>query len=120
MDVVSLSTWSVWMGDSEMAEDLHGVAGEEFFQGPLRGRVRQIANVQTTSLSSTSYDCFVLGSVDGLTTGEIVIASGCNGSYAGIGQGLGDIIDGRHGFDGLKKLELRGSSADYLDGRLEG
>ena len=79
-----------------MVADLHGVAGEEFLESPLGGRVRQIANVQTTSLSSTSDDSFILGSVDGLTASDIVITSGCNGSYAGIGQGLSNIIDGRH------------------------
>lgn len=82
---------------ASMSDDLHGKANEEVSQIPLSGRVREIPNVKTSSLGSTSNDSFILGSVDRFTPSYVVSSSGCKRSDISIGQGLGDVVYGRHG-----------------------
>ncbi len=48
--------------------NLHKVALEEFLQFPLRGRVREIPDVESTTLRSAGQNCLVLRGVDGLVT----------------------------------------------------
>jgi hypothetical protein len=48
--------------------NLHEVALEEFPQFPLRGRVREIPDVESTTLLSTEQDCLVLRGVARLVT----------------------------------------------------
>lgn len=66
---------------------LHKVTLEEIAEIPLSSRVREIPNVETTSLSDDGDDSIILSCV-GLTT--ILDGSGS--------QGVGDILDGRHDY----------------------
>lgn len=77
-------------------DDLHGKVNEEVSQIPLSGRVREIPNIKTTSLGSACNNSFILGSVDRITPSYVVCSDGGKRSDVSIGQGLGDIVDGRH------------------------
>lgn len=74
--------------------NLHQIALEEFIQIPLSSRVREVPNVETTSLSNNSDDSLVLNCV-GFT-------AGCVGSRCrfildiGSSQRVSNIVDGRH------------------------
>lgn len=102
MDVDSLSFPSqphMYIVSSGRNENSHKVALEEFLEIPLSGRVRQVANVQTTSLSDDGKDSFILSCVDRFTTGQVV-GSGIRFVEmllkVGVGQSVGDILHCRH------------------------
>ena len=63
---------------------LHKIVLEELLQLSLSGRVREVSNVQSATLSSAGDDSLVLGGVDGLVT------AGTNGSAFGSVGGLGE------------------------------
>ncbi len=65
-----------------MQSNLHRVAGEEFLEIPLSGRVCEVPNIETTPFSCTGNNSLVFGGVGGLAACGIV---GCKGSNAGIG-----------------------------------
>lgn len=89
-----------------MVDALHGEVHEEFSEIPLSGRVREIPNVQTASLSCTRNNRFILGSVDRITPSYIVRTCGCKRSDVSIGQGLGDAFHGRHVERGFSKIAV--------------
>lgn len=80
--------------------NLHEVTLEEFPQFPLRGRVREIPDVESTTLLSTEQDCLVLRGVDRLVTtgsgvGTSIIARRVLDS--GVCHGVGNAVNwGRH------------------------
>jgi hypothetical protein len=65
----------------EFNQDLHFVILEELFEFPLSSRVSEIPNVQPTTFGSTGKDGVLRG-----TRGVL---------NAGIGQVVGEIVDGR-------------------------
>lgn len=75
---------------------IHSEAGEEGLEFPLRGRIGEVSDVKTTTFSSCGEDCLILGSVDGLPTGDIVCSFWCMWSNGGGGHILGDVVNGRH------------------------
>ena len=79
-------------------KDLHKVTLEELPQFPLRGRVREIPDVESTTLRSAGQNGLVLGGVDGLVTTSsgvgTIVARVLN---SGVCHGVGDAVNcGRH------------------------
>lgn len=62
--------------------DVHKVILEEVLQLSLGGRVSEVSNVKSSTLSSAGDDCFVLSSVDGF------VASSSDAGAFGCGCGL--------------------------------
>lgn len=58
-----------WPDDEDVMEDLHQVVLEELLQLLLGGRVREIPNVKSPTLSGTGNDGFILGSIDMIAVG---------------------------------------------------
>lgn len=56
--------------DHDATADLHKIVLEEVLQLSLRGRICEVSNVKSPTLSSTGDDGFILRSVDGLSTSE--------------------------------------------------
>ena len=73
--------------------DLHKIVLEELLQLSLSGRVREVSNVQSATLSSAGDDSLVLGGVDGLVTAGT--NSGAFGRVGGLGEGgVGHLASG--------------------------
>lgn len=65
--------------------NLHKVALEEFFQLPLRCRIGKVADVEAATFGSAGKDSIVGGGL---------LVSGLVASQRGVGQSVGNVVDG--------------------------
>ena len=92
--------------------DLHKVVLEEILQLSLGGRIGEVSDVQSPSLSGARDDSLILGCVDGLVTASS--NAGALGSSRGLGEGgvghLGSSRFNGHGVevDGIDDTKCTG------------
>lgn len=88
--------------------DLHQVVFEELLQLPLGGRIREVPNIESPTLSRTGNDSLVLSCIDGLVASSANVgAFGCAGGLVegGVCHLGGNAID-RSGHDYLSFVNL--------------